>query len=162
MSEASTRVTPKGESPAGAEPQIDPELADLPPPPHHSNGAAVPPPLPLRDTPYPPRAPGETMGITESIATAPNPHTTDFSPLPFTTDDSIDVQALDAAAEGDPGSPTARLLRAIAPPNAAQPNPNWAPVSLDPNPLDAATASKVMFRLARAKGARIRHWWHCR
>lgn len=136
----STRETPKGDSPA--EPQIDPALADLPPPPHHpSNGSApahaagtladVPAIVTPRDSPYPrlTGVPGEPTSITESIALAPNPHTADFSPLPFTTDDSIDVTALDDAATDEPGSPTARLLRAIAPPNAAQPNPNWPPVS---------------------------------
>lgn len=138
----SSRVTPKGESPGGA-PEIDPALADLPPPPHHSNGSAsasgpaantsaitaasnIP-----RDSPYPLRVPGEPTSITESIATAPNPHTADFSPLPFTQDASIDVVSLDDAAGEEPGSPTARLLRAIAPPGAAQPNPTWARVSYD-------------------------------
>jgi hypothetical protein len=134
---ASSRVTPKGDSPAG-EPEIDPALADLPAPPHHGSngsasagatgaGASLAPP---RGSPYPHRVPGEPTSISESIASAPNPHTADFSPLPFTTDASIDVTALDDAATDEPGSPTARLLRAIAPPNAAQPNPNWPPVSL--------------------------------
>lgn len=99
---------------AAAEPMIDPELADLPPPPHHSsngsNGST--------------RIPGEPTSITESIASAPNPHTTDFSPLPFTQEES-QIPIID----DEPGSPTARLLRALAPPNAAQPDPKWPPVS---------------------------------
>ncbi|KAL1407098.1 hypothetical protein Q8F55_006511 [Vanrija albida] len=136
MSEpSSARHSPKDKSPvaaapAAAEPVIDPELADLPPPPHHSNGAASSSANAAainRDTPYPPRQPGDPMGITESIASAPNPHHAEFSPLPFTQDSSIDVTALDDAADNAPGSPNARLLRAIAPPNAAQPNPNWPP-----------------------------------
>ncbi|CAK9779372.1 hypothetical protein CC85DRAFT_288672 [Cutaneotrichosporon oleaginosum] len=94
----------------------------------HSNGAsssstpAGPPTLAAYHRPY---IPGEPTTITETIASAPNPHNADFSPLPFTQDETMDPLALDAAAEEEPGSPTARLLRAIAPPNATQPNPNW-------------------------------------
>lgn len=140
----SSRATPKGASPGG-EPEIDPALADLPAPPHHgSNGSASAnaqgtpgaggasasaTASAVRDSPYPLRVPGEPTSISESIASAPNPHTADFSPLPFTQDASIDVTALDDAATDEPGSPTARLLRAIAPPNAAQPTQNWPPVS---------------------------------
>jgi hypothetical protein len=104
----------------------------------HSNGAsssstpAAPPTLAAsRDVYHRPYIPGEPTTITETIASAPNPHNADFSPLPFTQDETMDPLALDAAAEEEPGSPTARLLRAIAPPNATQPNPNWAPVSCD-------------------------------
>ena len=97
------------------EPMIDPELADLPAPPHH-NG-----PDPSEEG---------RVSITESIAQAPNPRPADFSMLPLQNED-IDLSALDAATvDGPPGSPTARLLKAIAPPNAAQPDPKWPPVSI--------------------------------
>ena len=85
------------------DPQIDPELASLP-------------------------APG-TLSITESILQAPNPRPADFSMMPITSSD-IDITALDEASlDGAPGSPTAKLMKAIAPPNAAQPDAKWAPVS---------------------------------
>lgn len=135
MSEpTSTRQSPKQES-AGSrsEAVIDPELADLPPPPHHSsNGASTSTAPTLAAAPessYPPGPPGQPTSISESIASAPNPHTADFSPLPFTQDESLDPLALDNAAGEEPGSPNARLMRAIAPPNAAQPNTNWPAVS---------------------------------
>ena len=43
----------------------------------------------------------------------------------------IDLSALDAANEegGPPGSPQAKLMKAIAPPNATQPDAKWPPVS---------------------------------
>lgn len=83
--------------------QIDPELASLP-------------------------APG-TLSITESILQAPNPRPADFSMMPITSSD-IDLAALDEATlEGAPGSPTAKLMKAIAPPNAAQPDAKWPAVS---------------------------------
>lgn len=82
---------------------IDPELASLP-------------------------APG-SLSITESIAQAPNPRPADFSMLPLTHEE-LDLSALDPASlEGAPGSPTAKLMKAIAPPNAAQPDTKWPTVS---------------------------------
>ena len=90
---------------------IDPELADLPAPPHHLE-------------------PG-TLSITESILQAPNPRPADFSMMPITGD--VDVADLsEVNLDGPPGSPTAKLLKAIAPPNAAQPDNKWPPVSVSP------------------------------
>ena len=91
--------------------QIDPELADLPAPPLHLE-------------------PG-TLSITESILQAPNPRPADFSMMPITgTNSDVEIGDLgEVNLEGMPGSPTAKLLKAIAPPNAAQPDNKWSPVS---------------------------------
>ncbi|KAK8845459.1 hypothetical protein IAR55_006172 [Kwoniella newhampshirensis] len=126
-----------------AEPVIDPELMDLPAPPHHrptpptstddANGTTTKSPAAgnnnnneaEKEYQHPPREPG-TMGIIESIASAPDPRPTDFQ---VPKDEGIDLEALENAADDMdiPGSPTAKLMRAIAPPNATQPNPNWPP-----------------------------------
>ena len=75
------------------------------------------------------REPGAPMTITESIALAPQPRTTDFSMLPL-HEEGIDLGALEKAAEdGTPGSPTGKLMKTIAPPNAAQSHSNWSSVS---------------------------------
>lgn len=127
----STDVTPsKGVGPSDT--LIDPELADLPAPVqvHKSDSPnGTPAAEAVSYPPSGPREPGAPMTITESIALAPQPRTTDFSMLPL-NEDVINLEALDAAAEdGVPGSPTAKLMKAIAPPNAAQMNPNWPAVS---------------------------------
>lgn len=50
--------------------------------------------------------------------------------LPITNED-MDLSTMDAGVmDGPPGSDSARLLKAIAPPNAAQVDTNWKPVSL--------------------------------
>ncbi|WRT63691.1 uncharacterized protein IL334_000614 [Kwoniella shivajii] len=115
------------------EPVIDPELMDLPAPPHHtdqpatadsndanSNGNEI-----QKD--YMPE-PG-AMGITESIASAPNPRPADFPPPDQLQNEGIDLDALSNQIIDDdmPGSPTAKMMRAIAPPTAIMTNPNWAP-----------------------------------
>lgn len=67
------------------------------------------------------------MSITESIRQAPNPRPADFSMLPLSNDDTEP-----AANDGDdaqPGSPTSRMMRAIAPPNATVPDVKWPAVS---------------------------------
>lgn len=47
-------------------------------------------------------------------------------------EEGLDLEALDQAVEeGAPGSPTAKLMKVIAPPNAAQSNANWSAVSDD-------------------------------
>ncbi len=92
---------------------IDPELADLPAPPHHLE-------------------PG-TLSITESILQAPNPRPADFSMLPITGESDV-TDLSEINLDGPPGSPTAKLLKAIAPPNAAQPDNKWSPVSVKPSP----------------------------
>lgn len=67
------------------------------------------------------------MGIHESIASAPAPRLTDFVPN-WDEAEGIDVEALQVD-EDAPGSPTAKIMRAIAPPNAVQPDTKWPPVS---------------------------------
>ncbi|KAK4684293.1 hypothetical protein P7C73_g5892, partial [Tremellales sp. Uapishka_1] len=111
-------------TPAPTEPMIDPELMDLPPPPHLHKPPTPPQPTPSAAPALP--IPGEPMGITQSIASAPNPHHTDFSILPFNAEGGIDLDQIDTTLDDGPGSPTAKVMRAIAPPNAAQPNPTWA------------------------------------
>ncbi|WVQ80385.1 hypothetical protein IAT38_002490 [Cryptococcus sp. DSM 104549] len=67
-----------------------------------------------------------TMGITESIASAPDPRPGDFVPPRMEEDGGIDLEALERQVDDDmPGSPTGKLMRAIAPPHATQPNPQW-------------------------------------
>ena len=113
---AGIKAEPAG--PSAADAMIDPQLAALPAPSHVH--------LPPSDSP---NGISPSMTITESIALAPQPRTTDFSMLPL-NEEGLDLEALDTAAEeGTPGSPTAKLMKAIAPPNAAQPNPNWLAVS---------------------------------
>jgi hypothetical protein len=117
---------------ANDEPMIDPELASLPAPanPHRptppNNGALasgteeLEPPL--------------TMSITESIAAAPAPRPTDFMPNLDDQEAGIDLDALQVD-EDAPGSPTAKVMRAIAPPNAAQLDQKWPAVSpIHPDP----------------------------
>lgn len=141
-------------------PMIDPELADLPPPPHHH--------MPEDDAlPVLTREPGQ-MSITESIAQAPNPKPADFSMLPITNED-MDLTTLDPSAmDGPPGSPSARLLKAIAPPNAAQPDSKWQPVSRhhllhltpDGRAMDGCHEQVWLF-LSLSNLYKGRRWWQC-
>lgn len=72
-----------------------------------------------------------TLGITESIAQAPDPKPGDFMPPRLGEDEGIDLEALESQVDDDmPGSPTAKLMRAIAPPLALQSQPIWPAVSL--------------------------------
>ncbi|KGB77223.1 hypothetical protein I307_00112 [Cryptococcus deuterogattii 99/473] len=67
-----------------------------------------------------------TLGITESIAQAPDPKPGDFMPPRLGDDEGIDLEALESQVDDDmPGSPTAKLMRAIAPPLALQSQPIW-------------------------------------
>ncbi|OCF45217.1 hypothetical protein I317_01020 [Kwoniella heveanensis CBS 569] len=143
---------------ASAEPVIDPELMDLPPPPHASQNPSPPANgtnaseenanasvnagisgTNMNDTSSGSivvagdkeyvlgREPG-SMGITESIASAPNPRQSDFPPPDQIQDDGLDLEALGQLADDDmPGSPTAKLMRVIAPPNAVMAAPTWPP-----------------------------------
>jgi len=115
---------------ANGEAMIDPELASLP-------------------------APG-SLSITESIAQAPNPRPADFSMLPLTHEE-LDLSALDPASlEGAPGSPTAKLMKAIAPPNAAQPDTKWPTVS-DPTTSRCVPRKRKMREKSEAHRTR-RKW----
>jgi hypothetical protein len=74
------------------------------------------------------------MGISESIAAAPAPRPTDFNYDPNEPElREIDVQAAlkdDPEDEDAPGSPTAKLLKAFAPPQALLADHKWGPVSV--------------------------------
>lgn len=79
------------------------------------------------DIPNPP-----AMGITESIASAPAPRPTDFSYDPNAADYEIDIEAaLERAARDEdmPGSPTSKIMKAIAPPQAGMADVKWPTVS---------------------------------
>lgn len=145
--EASHESTPQ----PPPEAMIDPELADLPVP---SRGASESAPAPAdpetnneptnnneeangssSTTAYPYSLDSggpATLGITESIAQAPNPRPSDFNythiaEFPPSTLDDIDYDAI--ANDGGPGSPTTKVMRAVVPHNAAQAEPKWPPVS---------------------------------
>lgn len=143
--EASHESTPQ----PPPEAMIDPELADLPVP---SRGASESAPADPETTnneptnneeangssstttyPYTLDSGGQaTLGITESIAQAPNPRPSDFNythiaEFPPSTLDDIDYDAI--ANDGGPGSPTTKVMRAVVPHNAAQAEPKWPPVS---------------------------------
>lgn len=109
---ATGKSTPKAD-----EQVIDPELASLSHP-ETGNGASTEPAV---------QDPAAPMGIHESIASAPAPRLTDFVPN-WDEAEGIDVEALQVD-EDAPGSPTAKIMRAIAPPNAVQPDTKWPPVS---------------------------------
>lgn len=73
------------------------------------------------------------MGITESIASAPAPRPTDFSYDPNAAEYEIDIEAaLERASKDEdmPGSPTSKIMRAIAPPQASVADVKWPVVSL--------------------------------
>jgi hypothetical protein len=79
------------------------------------------------DLPNPP-----AMGITESIASAPAPRPTDFLYDPNAADYEIDIEAaLERASKDEdmPGSPTSKIMRAIAPPQAGMADVKWPTVS---------------------------------
>ncbi|WVQ76368.1 hypothetical protein IAR50_006033 [Cryptococcus sp. DSM 104548] len=98
------------------------------------------PPLPAEPshsqshTPQPPRHypsyhEPHTLGIHESIAQAPDPKPGDFMPPRLGEDDAeevFDLDALRGQVDDDiPGSPTAKLMRVIAPQQAVQQVPVW-------------------------------------
>lgn len=85
-----------------------------------------------------------TLGITESIAQAPDPKPGDFMPPRLGDDEGIDLEALESQVDDDmPGSPTAKLMRAIAPPLALQSQPIWPAVSLVFNQISIAQVASA-------------------
>jgi hypothetical protein len=76
---------------------------------------------------------GLLSSITASIASAPNPRPSDFN-YSVINDEEATLDSADIDAIGPdgapPGSPTARLLKATAPHNAAQPDSRWNSVSV--------------------------------
>ncbi|WWD09091.1 hypothetical protein V865_007211 [Kwoniella europaea PYCC6329] len=124
------------------EPVIDPELMDLPAPPHHNNNNNNSNSTDNNANGTQQEGEGESkeydihgtssgMGIRESIASAPNPRPADFPPPDQLNENlSLDMDAIaQIAAENEdmPGSPTAKMMRAIAPPTAIMTNPEWPP-----------------------------------
>lgn len=125
---------------------IDPELAALPDPsrPGSADIAADPATNNNNDdingsasstTPYPYATNVNTLeplGITQSIAQAPNPRPSDFNytqitEFPPSTLGDVDYDAI--VNDGTPGSPTSKVMKAVVPHNAAQVEPKWPPVS---------------------------------
>jgi hypothetical protein len=123
---------------------IDPELADLPAPSRpasasgqheetlnhdETNGSSGAPVIDSTLYSYDTSGP---LGITESIAQAPNPRPSDFNythlvDVPASQEDRLDF---DAIMDGNtPGSPTTKIMKAVTPHNAAQAEPKWPPVS---------------------------------
>ena len=120
---------------------IDPDLANLPAPPPNPSSRASPSANGQTSTlasfaeavaagasadgASGGEGPKVTLGLTESIASAPNPRHTDFTPPNFDNEekeggnDEMDL----------PGSPTSKAMRLIAPPNAMMPDPKWPAVS---------------------------------
>ncbi|ORY34293.1 hypothetical protein BCR39DRAFT_517517 [Naematelia encephala] len=134
------KIAPSG---AATDAMIDPDLVNLPPPArngiNNSSSTATP-----RDS-------NSQMTITESIARAPNPRTTDFQISNINNEGWIDVDVIEqanaAAAEDDvPGSPTAKIMRAIAPSNATQPETKW------PAPPQNASVNLFIGRALLANG----------
>lgn len=140
----SAQVSHEGTPVPNAETMIDPELADLPAPSRHasasaqpeevtnndhSNGSQVEPVVSTLysfDTGHPP------LGITESIAQAPNPRPSDFNytqlaDVPLQNENRFDYDTI--MNNDTPGSPTTKIMKAVVPHNAAQAEPKWAPVS---------------------------------
>ncbi|WVW81967.1 hypothetical protein I302_103970 [Kwoniella bestiolae CBS 10118] len=141
---SSTELTPapaeSGANTPSHEPVIDPELMDLPAPPHHNNNTSIETSNGTQpqaqegeaaSNEYDIHGEGVGMGIRESIASAPNPRPADFPPPDQLNENlSLDMDAIaQIAAENDdmPGSPTAKMMRAIAPPTAIMTNPEWPP-----------------------------------
>jgi hypothetical protein len=95
------------------EPMIDPSLASLPAPPLQS---------------------AQTLSITESIALAPQPRTSDFTMMSL--NDDAEEPTLNAIGEdGVADSPVVKVAKTIAPPNAGQSDPKWMPVGFAFSPL---------------------------
>lgn len=142
---------------------IDPELADLPAPSHHDPASAQPEEH-LNDdhtndtqvasavsTLYSFDADHVPLGITESIAQAPNPRPSDFNytqlaDVPPQNDNRFDYDTI--MSNDTPGSPTTKIMKAVVPHNAAQAEPKWAPVSHPFFDFIHTSASKDKIRCA--------------
>lgn len=137
-----------------SEAMIDPELAALPAPSRPTSASAQPDPessttnnngdvtngngSASTTTAYPYSLQSDdlgvsaALGITQSIASAPNPRPSEFNytqiaEFPPSTLDDVDYDAI--VNDGNPGSPTSKVMRAAVPHNAAQLEPKWPPVS---------------------------------
>lgn len=130
---------------------IDPELAALPDPSRPSSVSTPADPetnnnnddetngVASSTTAYPFTTAGEDhepLGITQSIAQAPNPRPSDFNytqitEFPPSTLGDVDYDAI--VNDGTPGSPTSKVMKAVVPHNAAQVEPKWPPVSQPSN-----------------------------
>jgi hypothetical protein len=141
LAEASHEGTPV----PNAETMIDPELADLPIPSPHESASAQPEEItnndltndtsadaPALSTLYSFDTDHIPLGITESIAQAPNPRPSDFNytqlaDVPVSSENRLDFDTI--MNNDTPGSPTTKIMKAVVPHNAAQAEPKWAPVS---------------------------------
>jgi hypothetical protein len=137
---------------------IDPELADLPAPSRHASGSAQPEDAGNNDHSNGTQAaPVSTLysfdtdhiplGITESIAQAPNPRPSDFNynqlaDVPLAQENRLDFDTI--MNNDTPGSPTTKIMKAVVPHNAAQAEPKWPPVShLFPGVHTSASKDKI-------------------
>jgi hypothetical protein len=126
---------------------IDPSLADLPAPSRPGSASAQPEEHP-NDDPTDANGSGLNaieqattlysfdeahipLGITESIAQAPNPRPSDFNYTqivdPPSTSEGLDYDTI--MNDDTPGSPTTKIMKAVVPHNAAQVEPKWPAVS---------------------------------
>ena len=129
-----------------ADAMIDPELADLPAPSRaasasgrqeevantENNNHPSPVASALTSTLYSYDTTSGPLGITESIALAPNPRPSDFNytqlaDVPEMNDNRLDFDTI--MNNDTPGSPTTKIMKAVVPHNAAQAEPKWPPVS---------------------------------
>lgn len=146
MSESHTaEASHEGTPIPNAETMIDPELADLPAPSRHASASAQPEDTtnndhtngssdvaPAISTLYSFDTGHIPLGITESIAQAPNPRPSDFNytqlaDVPLSQENRLDFDTI--MNNDTPGSPTTKIMKAVVPHNAAQADPKWAPVS---------------------------------
>jgi hypothetical protein len=142
--EASHEATPVPANDA----MIDPELADLPAPSRTASASGQKGEIANNENNNEPpggasalfstlygldNTPGP-LGITESIALAPNPRPSDFNytqlaDVPEMSDNRLDFDTI--MNNDTPGSPTTKIMKAVVPHNAAQAEPKWPPVSFD-------------------------------
>jgi hypothetical protein len=85
------------------------------------------------------------LGITASIAQAPNPRPSDFNYTqiidPPSTSEGLDYDTI--MNDDTPGSPTTKIMKAVVPHNAAQLEPKWPPVSLVKIHATSTSLSKI-------------------
>lgn len=148
MSDVKTAEASHESTPAVIEDSaIDPTLADLPAPSRRGSASAQPEEQPNNEqndangsalnsiehaaTLYSFDEGHISLGITESIAQAPNPRPSDFNYTqivdPPSTSDGLDYDTI--MNDDTPGSPTTKIMKAVVPHNAAQVEPKWPSVS---------------------------------
>jgi hypothetical protein len=152
---------------------IDPELADLPAPSRHASASAQPEDAANNDhsngiqaapvsTLYSFDTDHIPLGITESIAQAPNPRPSDFNynqlaDVPLSQENRLDFDTI--MNNDTPGSPTTKIMKAVVPHNAAQAEPKWPPVSHSFNYIFPGYTH--LPRKIRLDARRGWWWWQC-